>query len=554
MAQPSDDVRQWPDEGELASDQPTIDGSLTEAAFAALPTQIALLDGEGDIIHTNRAWRAFGEQNDIAGDPDTIGENYPEVCRGADDEFAEAAYEGLTAVLDGDREEFAFEYPCHGPNERRWFTMRALPFEHAGERFVLVLHLNITERKLSELRVQDQNDTLETLNDISDAVRDVIDSMLGEVTREEVEAAVCERLGASRLYHSALTVTTGLGDDDGRIREAAGLLAEGDVDAAPLLDGGVADAVETGEARVHQHATENEDVPDELQGLADSAGYEAYAIVPVAYRETTYGALVINARRPDAFSEREREAFRLLGETVGYAIDAIGSKRVLQADALTELRFDVSDDDEFLVRAAAETGASLDLEGLVPAGDGVTGYFEVEDADPEALVTLAEGAPSVSNGRAVVTEENDAAGLFECTIEGPSALVALTGYGANVVSASVGGGGMAVAAVVAPETDVRGVVEAVDAAASDSSLAARRESERTITSMTGFRDRLYDALTDRQREILEAAYFDGYFEQPRRSSGTELAETFGVSSPTFHQHLQAALGKLTALAFETAEN
>lgn len=75
-----------------------VEGSLTEAAVAALPRQIALLDGEGDIIHTNRAWRAFGEENDIASDPDTVGENYPEVCRGADDEFAETAHEGLTAL------------------------------------------------------------------------------------------------------------------------------------------------------------------------------------------------------------------------------------------------------------------------------------------------------------------------------------------------------------------------------------------------------------------------------------------------------------------------
>lgn len=98
MAQPSDDVRTWADEAEFASDQPTLEGSLTEAAFAALPTQIALLDGEGDIIHTNRAWRAFGEENDIVGDPDTVGENYSEVCRGADEEFGETAYEGLTAL------------------------------------------------------------------------------------------------------------------------------------------------------------------------------------------------------------------------------------------------------------------------------------------------------------------------------------------------------------------------------------------------------------------------------------------------------------------------
>ncbi|GAB7094427.1 hypothetical protein JCM30237_15790 [Halolamina litorea] len=554
MAQQPNDVRQWPDESDLVSERPTLEGSLTESAFEALPTQIALLDGEGDIIHTNRAWRAFGEENEIVGAPDTIGQNYPAVCRGADDEFARQAYEGLTAVLDGERPEFAFEYPCHGPNEKRWFTMRALPFEHGDERYVLVLHLNITDRKLSELRVDAQNDTLETLNDINDAVRDVIDSLLGEVNRGEVEAAVCERLADSRLYQTALTVTAGLTGESGRVRKAAGELDAERVDAGSLLEGGVADAIEDGEPRVFRHAAENEAVPERLRTLADEAAVEAYATVPLAYRGTTYGALVVTARRPDAFDERERTAFTLLGETVGYAIDAIQSKRVLQADALTQLRFDVSDDTEFLVRAADETGASLELEGLVPSAEGVIGYFHVEDADPAALVAAAGDDPTVTNARAVVDGDDDEPGLFECTITGDSALVALSGYGASVVSASVEGGEMELTAVVAPEADVRSIVEAVSAAVPENNLTAKRETEGTITSMTGFRDRLYDELTDRQREILEAAYFGGYFEQPRRSSGTELADSFGVSSPTFHQHLQAALRKLTALSFETAEN
>ena len=315
MAQQPDDVRQWPDESELTSERPTLEGSLTESAFEALPTQIALLDDEGDIIHTNRAWRAFGEENEIVGAPDTIGQNYPAVCRGADDEFAQQAYEGLTAVLDDDQSEFAFEYPCHGPNEKRWFTMRALPFEHAGERFVLVLHLNITDRKLSELRVDAQNETLETINDINDAVRDVIDSLLGEVSRDEVEAATCERLAASRLYHGARTVTAGLTEDGGRVRETAGALGPGAVDAESLLAAGAADAIERGEPQVVHRVTADENVPEALRTLAIETGFDALIAVPLSYRGTVYGALVVTTRRAGAFDEREESETEQGGRT-----------------------------------------------------------------------------------------------------------------------------------------------------------------------------------------------------------------------------------------------
>lgn len=549
MSRQPSDVQRWPAESDLASERPTLEDSLTEAAFEVLPTQIAILDSEGDIIHTNRTWRAFGEANDIAEPADTIGDNYPAVCKGADDEHAQQAYEGLVSVLDGDEGEFSFEYPCHGPNEKRWFTMRALRFEYQSQEFVLVLHLNITDRKLSELRVEQQNDTLETLNQVNTVVRNVVDSLLGEVDREDVEQAVCDRLAASDLYDSACILSRGLGGEGAKLRTVSGIEADA-LAVDDLLDGGVRQAIETGEIQAYQYVHENVDVPEAVDRYADAAGYRAYAVVPLTYRETVYGTLVVNAHRPDAFSDPEREAFSLLGETVGYAINAIQSKRVLYADTLTELVFDVTDEAEFLVRAARATGATIELEGLVPADDGVTGYFRVDGADPDALVEQAAEAKA-ENARAINGDADG--GLFECTLLGPSALVTLTEYGVSVVRAEVDAGGMRVAAVAAPETDVRSLVEEVTANVAGTTLAAKRESDRTLTSTSGFRERLNGELTDRQREILEAAYFGGYFEQPRESSGKELAETFGVSSPTFHQHLQAGLRKLTALAFDTAE-
>lgn len=51
-------------------------------------------------------------------------------------------------------------------------------------------------------------------------------------------------------------------------------------------------------------------------------------------------------------------------------------------------------------------------------------------------------------------------------------------------------------------------------------------------------------LTDRQREVLEAAYEMGYFERPKRANATEIAETLGISQSTFTEHLVAAQRKI----------
>lgn len=45
--------------------------------------------------------------------------------------------------------------------------------------------------------------------------------------------------------------------------------------------------------------------------------------------------------------------------------------------------------------------------------------------------------------------------------------------------------------------------------------------------------------TDRQREVLQAAYHGGYFESPKRATVQEIAATLGVSGPVFHSHLRA---------------
>ncbi|MFB6135339.1 MAG: helix-turn-helix domain-containing protein [Halobacteriaceae archaeon] len=53
-------------------------------------------------------------------------------------------------------------------------------------------------------------------------------------------------------------------------------------------------------------------------------------------------------------------------------------------------------------------------------------------------------------------------------------------------------------------------------------------------------------LTDRQREVLSVAHDAGYFEYPRRSNATEVADRLGVAVATFREHLTVAQSKLLA--------
>ncbi|QFU82110.1 bacterio-opsin activator domain-containing protein [Natronorubrum aibiense] len=64
--------------------------------------------------------------------------------------------------------------------------------------------------------------------------------------------------------------------------------------------------------------------------------------------------------------------------------------------------------------------------------------------------------------------------------------------------------------------------------------------EKLVYSPHLLYDVVDDALTDRQLAVLDAAYFGGYFDTPRASTGDELADRFGVTRQTFNQHLRKA--------------
>jgi len=71
------------------------------------------------------------------------------------------------------------------------------------------------------------------------------------------------------------------------------------------------------------------------------------------------------------------------------------------------------------------------------------------------------------------------------------------------------------------------------------------EVERIGDYHSGIGD-VFSTLTDRQQEVLSAALREGYYEDPRRISQTELAGTLGIAPGTLSQHLRRIEAKVFA--------
>lgn len=118
-----------------------------------LRSHIAVIEDSGKIIATNDAWKKFAKENGDRKLQHTIeGTNYFEVCQKAalaGEKIAEEVLLGMKTMLDNETNNFYIEYPCHSPEEHRWFGMRAMKFENDSQ-MIVVAHENITERKIGE--------------------------------------------------------------------------------------------------------------------------------------------------------------------------------------------------------------------------------------------------------------------------------------------------------------------------------------------------------------------------------------------------------------------
>lgn len=139
-----------------------IKDSVANIILDALSAHIAILDKNGVILKTNRAWQNFADANRMQIPADASPTNYLSICdlaQGESSEEAKVVAEGIRSVINGELKEFLLDYPCHSPSEKRWFYMRVNRIPGRGPMRAVVSHENITALKLAEesLKIQEQD-------------------------------------------------------------------------------------------------------------------------------------------------------------------------------------------------------------------------------------------------------------------------------------------------------------------------------------------------------------------------------------------------------------
>ena len=561
---------------------------LLAAALDELPVNVSVLDSDGVIQQTNNSWQAFAERNDISESADTVGVDYLDVCEHAGTESALAVKRGLSELLAGHREFFEYRYPCHSPIKQRWFLLQAVPFVSDNEQFVVVAHIDVSAQVVTERRLRAERDSLASLNDLNSAIREITHTAIGESTRPEIEQAVCTELVETGHYtcvqigelvgrHEQFsprasagncepltegsTASTGLDSTDqstdseptdqstdsgsvGQMAEPES--ADGEPTSAPLFgETAIRQAVWTRQLQTTTTLVENPAF-DWRADADQTASQQALAAVPISHTGRLYGLCVVHTDRPDAFDADERTILSQLGEVVGHALAASERREALMNDVCIQVELRLPD---YIPQTTPPPGDwTAEIMHTVDGPQGGYSMFgTIEAVDRPAVEAVFE--PLEGFELSVIGEQGDTRRI-ELHTDGVCVVPLLASHGWSTESVTLTNGDAYLTVRLPAGDSVRSLVETVSEIAPTVELLARRQQHAT-ESVDRAQSSPVAELTDRQRTVLQTAYAAGYFQWPRDSSGEQIAETLGISPPTFHQHLRVGQQKLMDALFET---
>ncbi|MBC8054120.1 MAG: PAS domain-containing protein [Sphingobacteriaceae bacterium] len=134
------------------------------AIINALPANVAIINKAGVITSVNDSWKKHTLRNGLSGKSYGVGDNYIEASNRAENAGAREFVLGVNAVVKGEADSFALEYPCSSKHGERWFRVIVAPINLIECNEYVIMHVDISELKLSEKQTLMANERFELIS------------------------------------------------------------------------------------------------------------------------------------------------------------------------------------------------------------------------------------------------------------------------------------------------------------------------------------------------------------------------------------------------------
>ena len=317
------------------------------SALNALSANIAILDEAGTIVGVNESWRRFADDNGLKWPDYGLGRDYLAVIEAALGDLSEGAVQAaslMRELLAGQRDRSYLEYPCHSPDESRWFEMRATRFNTSSGAWLVIAHEDITSRKLAEQALQETRELAvvvryeeqerlreaERRRDIAEGLGDVMAALNSNQSLEKVLNLIATQ--ARRLLDTRAVGIYSLGAEVGTLAVEAskGLLityvAGSDI---PIGHESLRQAMVSSQpVAVPDVAMLPSDVgilASDVQHQASSGSwadlYRAWLAVPIVSKDQVYGGMLLYYAEPRVFCEDEVELAVAFADQAALAVE-----------------------------------------------------------------------------------------------------------------------------------------------------------------------------------------------------------------------------------------
>lgn len=131
-----------------------------QSILDTLTINMTVIDKQGNIVFVNQKWIQFAQSNSCSLIDDWTTINYLTICDASakmGDSFGLKVAKGIRKVINEEEPNFIFEYPCHSPDEKRWYMMCVTPFQIGNNIYFTVAHHNITKRRFAEENIREQS-------------------------------------------------------------------------------------------------------------------------------------------------------------------------------------------------------------------------------------------------------------------------------------------------------------------------------------------------------------------------------------------------------------
>ena len=408
------------------------------------------------------------------------------------------------------------------------------------------------KRSISLIKIEEQNQKLEKYSgklkqaqSLNELLRSLQQQLVNATSKEEIFASTCSVLDHYDKFDGVSIYKKEI-DSDNIILIKSSEGVQGYLDRIELCTetNSSLPAVRAlkRQSTIGPVATSEYISEDSWSKEALKEGYQSVISIPITYDQLIYGTVSVYSETSTVFSEEIISIMSDLCSLVGSHINRVEMQRSLGGSTRQNVEYEIeikNESEDPIVELADSISGAIHIHNIVSQKKHTNlAHCEISDTDADSL------SSAINNIEGIYELNQITDSMYEIVITSQSIISKIAPINGKLESLRVTPTRSSLIMSFEKEINLNQTTKQIDQQFESASLKAK--SEQPLRDPTSISIALPKSLSNQQEKILRTAYYDGYFDVNRKRTGGEIAESLGITQPTFSKHLRGAQRNLFA--------